>query len=79
MNDIVTVWLVLKVTSPDVAPKYLLSFQLQPHWRYVSELDSKPLSNVIAMVVPLETERMHCAIYKCSSINYDVQYEQSHS
>lgn len=63
MNDIVTMWLVLKVPSPDVAPSYLLSFQLQPHWRYVSELGSKPLSNVVAMVVPLETERMHCAIY----------------
>ena len=31
----------------------LLSFQLQPHGRYVCEFGSKPLGNIIAMVVPL--------------------------
>lgn len=44
----------MKVGMQSVEPRVsLLSFQLQPHGRYVREFRSKPLGNIIAMVVPL--------------------------
>ena len=67
-------WLVPSTKYPIqiVATSYLLSLELQPHWRYVSELGSKPLGNVVAMVVPLEIEGLHHVIYHWSSVTYDV-------